>query len=345
MITEKLAKGERFCYVFRWIDDLLETDEQAARSCNGDVESYLEIMETQTSDTAYEKRTTTSKSAFIACCISECTACLNNRKADEFIHGLSSSSLIAEPESSSPPSAPESPMLRMANTEMKESGYKTAENGEDMEMIKNTVTANDTFEYGQLGTQSLFNFAIQCGEASMETEPCSSASSVFSESKVKKHIEKWVPVKWMPKIAVNREIYVEHTMANFLSELRLTKNDILIQPCSFLYPDHLTQQLGLNQHIHCMNMDFLADVITRYSIRDLTRWRPCLLSHPRLPENETTHAQFGETLNATSAALGRFVQSISLNDSDETVQQLLTFCLDFEAGLISHSSESASAKF
>uniref|UniRef100_A0A0R3QJP8 UBIQUITIN_CONJUGAT_2 domain-containing protein n=1 Tax=Brugia timori TaxID=42155 RepID=A0A0R3QJP8_9BILA len=334
MITEKLAKGERFCYVFRWIDDLLETDEQAARSCNGDVESYLEIMETQTSDTAYEKRTTTSKSAFIACCISECTACLNNRKADEFIHGLSSSSLIAEPESSSPPSAPESPMLRMANTEMKESGYKTAENGEDMEMIKNTVTANDTFEYGQLGTQSLFNFAIQCGEASMETEPCSSASSVFSESKVKKHIEKWVPVKWMPKIAVNREIYVEHTMANFLSELRLTKNDILIQPCSFLYPDHLTQQLGLNQHIHCMNMDFLADVITRYSIRDLTRWRPCLLSHPRLPENETTHAQFGETLNATSAALGRFVQSISLNDSDETVQQLLTFCLDFEAGLI-----------
>ncbi|VDN82160.1 unnamed protein product [Brugia pahangi] len=343
MITEKLAKGERFCYVFRWIDDLLETDEQAARSCNGDVESYLEIMETQTSDTAYEKRTTTSKSAFIACCISECTTCLNNRKADELIHGLSSSSLIAEPESSSPPSAPESPILRMANIEMKESGYKTAENGEDMEMIKNTVnfadnvlqvTANDTFEYEQLGTQSLFNFAIQSGEASMETEPCSSASSVFSESKVKKYIEKWVPVKWMPKIAVNREIYVEHTMASFLSELRLTRNDILIQPCSFLYPDHLTQQLGLNQHIHCMNMDFLADVITRYSIRDLTRWKPCLLSHPRLPENETMRAQFGETLNATSAALGRFVQSISLNDSDETVQQLLTFCLDFEAGLI-----------
>lgn len=35
VIKEKLAKGERFCYVFRWIDDLLEAEEQAARSCNG----------------------------------------------------------------------------------------------------------------------------------------------------------------------------------------------------------------------------------------------------------------------------------------------------------------------
>ncbi|VDO35808.1 unnamed protein product [Onchocerca flexuosa] len=35
VIKDKLAKGERFCYVFRWIDDLLKADEQAARSCNG----------------------------------------------------------------------------------------------------------------------------------------------------------------------------------------------------------------------------------------------------------------------------------------------------------------------
>ncbi|EJW73273.1 hypothetical protein WUBG_15821 [Wuchereria bancrofti] len=173
---------------------------------------------------------------------------------DELIHGLSSSSPIAEPGSSSPPSASESPMLRVADVEMKESGHKMAQNDEDMETVKNTgnfadnvlqsiakdikgsstfldiqliasrnplialftITASDTFEHEQLGTQSLFNFAIQCGEASMETEPCSSASSVFSENKVKKNMEKWVPVKWMPKIAVNREICVEHTMASFL---------------------------------------------------------------------------------------------------------------------------------
>lgn len=59
-----------------------------------------------------------------------------------------------------------------------------------------------------------------------------------------------------------------------------------------------------------------------------------MLSRPRLPEDETMRARLGETLNATSAALGRFIQSISSGDSDETVQQLLTFCLDFEAGLI-----------
>uniref|UniRef100_A0A0R3RJH6 UNC80 domain-containing protein n=1 Tax=Elaeophora elaphi TaxID=1147741 RepID=A0A0R3RJH6_9BILA len=385
MIKEKLAKGERFCYVFRWIDDLLEAEEQAARSCSGDVESYLDIMETQTSSNkAYEGRTTTSKSAFIACCISEYIRYLDDKKSDESVHGLVSSSPVAEPESSSP-SVPESPTLPMADVEMKESEHKATQNDEDMEMMKNTMqkvfpsshsrtlqftynfqfvgslielftsklnfilvqivisssfpmyiktTTSSTFEFEHLEAQDLFNFAIRHAEASMETEPCCSTSSAFSESKVKKGMEKWVPVKWMPKISVNREIYVEHIMACFLGELRLAKNDILVQPCSFVYPDYLTQQLGLNQHVHCMNMDFLADVITRYSIRDLSRWRACLLSRPRLPEDETMRAQLGETLNATSAALGRFVQSISPSDSDETVQQLLTFCLDFEAGLI-----------
>ncbi|KAL3998353.1 Ubiquitin-conjugating enzyme family protein [Acanthocheilonema viteae] len=346
IIMEKLAKGEQLCYVFRWIDDLLEAEEQAARSCDGDLESYLEIMETQTlTDTAYEGLTTTSKSAFIACCISEYMRCLNDKRSDESTHGFVSSSPIAEPGSSSP-SAPESPTLRTTDVEMKESGYKTGQNDEDMEVMKNTVdfvshdntkvTAGSAFEFEHLEALDLFNSATQ--ETSMETEPCSSAFSIFSENKVKKGMEKWVPVKWMPKISVNREIYVEHIMACFLGEFRLARNDILVQPCSFVYPDHLTQQLGLNQYVHCMNMDFLADIITRYSVRDLSRWRACLLSRPRLPEDETMRAQLGETLNATSAALGRFVQSISSNDSDETVQQLLTFCLDFEAGLI-HSTK------
>lgn len=75
-------------------------------------------------------------------------------------------------------------------------------------------------------------------------------------------------------------------------------------------------------------------IICRYSIRDLNRWKACLLSRPRLPGDETIRAQLGGTLNATCAALGRFIQSISSRDSNETVQQLLTFCLDFEAGLI-----------
>lgn len=58
------------------------------------------------------------------------------------------------------------------------------------------------------------------------------------------------------------------------------------------------------------------------------------MCRPRLPEDETMRAQLGETLNATNSALGRFVQSISSSDSNQMVQQLLTFCLDFETGLI-----------
>ncbi|CAG9531988.1 unnamed protein product, partial [Cercopithifilaria johnstoni] len=348
MIKERLAKGERFCYVFRWIDDLLEAEEQAARSCDGDLESYLEIMETQiSSNTTYEGYTTTSKSAFIACCISEYMRYLNVKRSDESIDGLVSSSPVAEQGSSSP-SAPESPTLPTADVEMKESEHKTAQNDEDMDVMKNTVdfadnvsakaAADSIFEVEHLETQDLFNFVVRRGEASMETEPCCSAFSAFSESKVKRGMEKWVPVKWIPKISVNRKIYVEHIMACFLGELRLARNDILVQPCSFVYPDHLTQHLGLNQHVHCMNMDFLADVITRYSVRDLSRWRACLLSRPRLPEDETMRAKLGETMNATNSALGRFIQSISPTDSNESVQQLLTFCLDFEAGLI-HSTK------
>lgn len=68
-------------------------------------------------------------------------------------------------------------------------------------------------------------------------------------------------------------------------------------------------------------------------MRDLSRWRVYLLSRPRSCDDEMMRTQLGETLNATSAALGRFVQSISHNSSEETVQQLLTFCLDFQAGL------------
>ncbi|EJD76030.1 ubiquitin-conjugating enzyme family protein [Loa loa] len=355
MIKGKLAKGERFCYVFRWIDDLLEVDEQAARSCNGDVESYLEMMETQTSlNAAYEGRSTISKSAFIACCISEYMRYLNDKKSDESIHGLASSSRIAVPRSSSP-SAFEFPMLCMADVEMEESEDKTAQNDGHMEAMKNTVAfasnafqnitkvTTCTFELERLEARNLFNLAIQREEASMKMEPYSSVQEpCSSDSKMKKGMEKWIPVKLMPKIPVNKEIYVEHIMASFLSESRLARNDILIQPCSFVYPDHLTQQLGLNQYVHCMNMDFLADAITRYSIRDLSRWRSCLLSRPRLPEDETMRSHLGETLNATNAALGRFVQSISSSDSDEIVEQLLTFCLDFEAGLI-YSTKKLSA--
>lgn len=35
IIKARLANGEQFCYIFRWIDELLEFDGQAARSCNG----------------------------------------------------------------------------------------------------------------------------------------------------------------------------------------------------------------------------------------------------------------------------------------------------------------------
>ncbi|MCP9260975.1 hypothetical protein DINM_004370 [Dirofilaria immitis] len=120
--------------------------------------------------------------------------------------------------------------------------------------------------------------------------------------------------------------------ADEVSELRLARSDILIQPCSFTYPDYLTQKLGLNQHIHCMNMDFLADIITRLFL--LFLMEDLFLCRHRLPEDETMCSQLGDTLNATNAALGRFVQSISPGDSDQTVQELLTFCMDFEAGLI-----------
>ncbi|VDO45285.1 unnamed protein product, partial [Onchocerca flexuosa] len=264
---------------------------------------------------------------------------------DESNHGVISSPPIVEPGSSSP-SAPESPILRATDVEMKEDESKTAQNeNEDMQVMKNTVHSinNVSQDIGKVAScaveveyseaQNSFNFAIPCAETSMEMEPCSSAS-IFSENKMKKSMEKWVPIKWMPKIAVNKETYVEHIMASFLGELRLARNDILIQPCSFTYPDYLTQQLGLNQYIHCMNMDFLADIITRYSVQDLSRWRTCLVCRPRLLEDETIRAQLGGTLNATSSALGRFVQSISSSDSNQMVQQLLTFCLDFETGLI-----------
>ncbi|VDK62166.1 unnamed protein product [Onchocerca ochengi] len=344
VIKEKLAKGERFCYVFRWIDDLLKADEQAARSCNGDTDLYLKIMENETlSNTTYEEYTTTSQSAFIACCISEYMRCLSDKK-NESSHGLISSVPIVEPGSSSP-SAPESPILHAIDVEMKEDEHKTAQKeNDDMQVMKNTIdfvnvsqdiakVASCAVEIEYSGAQNLFNFTIPYAETSMETEPCSS-TSIFSENRMKKSMEKWVPIKWMPKISVNKETYVEHIMASFLGELRLAKNDILVQPCSFTYPDHLTQQLGLNQYIHCMNMDFLADIITRYSIQDLSRWRTCLVCRPRLPEDETMRAQLGETLNATNSALGRFVQSISSSDSNQMVQQLLTFCLDFETGLI-----------
>uniref|UniRef100_A0A915PSQ5 UBC core domain-containing protein n=1 Tax=Setaria digitata TaxID=48799 RepID=A0A915PSQ5_9BILA len=345
IISEKLARGEQFCYVFRWIDDLLEADEQAAHSCNGDAESYMEMMEKQTSEnTAYIERTTTSKSAFIAC-----------SSLDDSTHGLVFFSPAAEPASSSP-SAPGSPILHTTDTEMKESEHKAPENDDGIKMMKDVddfadsvsqdiakviysnessfLPAGCVCDCDHLEEEPSSDFAVQNAETSMETEQCSSSSSAFSESKMKKGMEKWVPVKWMSKISLNKEVYVEHIMASFLGELRLTKNDILVQPCSFVYPDHLTQQLGLNQHVHCMNMDLLADVITRYSVRDLSRWRTSLLCRPRLPEDETTRAQLGETLNATSAALGRFVHSITSSDSDETVQQILNFCLDFDAGLI-----------
>ncbi|VDK73717.1 unnamed protein product [Litomosoides sigmodontis] len=350
VIKEKLAKGERFCYVFRWIDDLLEAEEKAARFSNGDLKSYLEIMETQSlSNTSPEEHMTTSKSAFIACCISEYSRCLNDEGSDESNHGLISSSPTVEQLSSSPV-APELPTLRVGDVEMNENNQKMTEDDENMEAMKNIgladnvfhgvakVETNSVFEAENLEAQNLFDFAIQREEDSLETEPCCSSFCNFPESKMRKSMEKWMPVKWMPKISVNKEIYVEHIMACFLGELRLARNDIRVQPCSFVYPDHLTQQLGLNQHVYCMNMDFLADGITRYSVRDLSRWRTYLLSRPRLPEDKTIRAQLGGTLDATSAALGRFIQSISSRDSDEAVQQLLTFCLDFEAGLI-HSTK------
>ncbi|KAM3721402.1 Baculoviral IAP repeat-containing protein [Dirofilaria immitis] len=333
IIKEKLAKGERFCYVFRWVDDLLEADELAARSCNGDVESYLKLMETHTSsNTTYERYTTTSQSAFIACCISE-------HMRYESSDGLTSSLSVVEPRSGSL-LAPKSPLLCMTDIEMKEGKHKMAQNeNEDVEVMKNTAVSQDIPEVAScvLGCEhseaDFLNFAIPNNEISMEMEPCSSVSSVFSKYRMK-DTEKWVPMKWSSKISVNREIYVEHIMASFLSELRLARSDILIQPCSFTYPDYLTQKLGLNQHIHCMNMDFLADIITRHSVQNLSRWRTCFLCRHRLPEDETMCSQLGDTLNATNAALGRFVQSISPGDSDQTVQELLTFCMDFEAGLI-----------
>ncbi|VDN38730.1 unnamed protein product [Gongylonema pulchrum] len=58
------------------------------------------------------------------------------------------------------------------------------------------------------------------------------------------------------------------------------------------------------------------------------------MSRPRSPPlDEIMFAQLGSTLTATSAALGRYVQSIVRTTSEETAQQLLLFCLDFQAGL------------
>ncbi|OZC12882.1 hypothetical protein X798_00517 [Onchocerca flexuosa] len=331
VIKDKLAKGERFCYVFRWIDDLLKADEQAARSCNGDTNLYLKIMENETlSNTTYEEYTTTSQSAFIACCISEYMRCLNDKK-NESNHGIISSPPIVEPGSSSP-SAPESPILRATDVEMKEDESKTAQNeNEDMQVMKNTVHSinNVSQDIGKVAScaveveyseaQNSFNFAIPCAETSMEMEPCSSAS-IFSENKMKKSMEKWVPIKWMPKIAVNKETYVEHIMASFLMIAKLRDFFAII----------IILMLG---HYLQASMLFEANC-SRYSVQDLSRWRTCLVCRPRLLEDETIRAQLGGTLNATSSALGRFVQSISSSDSNQMVQQLLTFCLDFETGLI-----------
>lgn len=67
------------------------------------------------------------------------------------------SSPIAEPRSSSP-SAPESPILRTADVEMKESEHKAVQSDEDMEMIKNTVYFADNVP--QNFTKGIFTFLI-----------------------------------------------------------------------------------------------------------------------------------------------------------------------------------------
>ncbi|VDN00794.1 unnamed protein product [Thelazia callipaeda] len=343
IIKEKLSKGEKFYYLFRWIDDLLEIEEQAARSCNGDPETYVKMLNSQIlPSSSYEELTTVSKSAFLACCLSEYLYSMNDQRCEESVHGFGSCSPVTGPRSSSPSSSG-SPRSH-TDVEMKESETKSMRSGEAIKMSKNlddfanlishsiTEALSSPSDYNLLEAQSS-KVSTSAASPSAE-EQCSSATSSLSKSKIRRAIEKWVPTKWMAKIALNKEEYMEHIMASFLSELRLTKNNVLVQPCSFSYAEFLGQQLGLSQHICCMNIDFLADLITRYSVRDLSKWKVCLPPKLQLSDNEIVRKQIGGTLKAANIALGRFIESISSSDSVEFVQRLLNFCLDFDSGLI-----------